>query len=51
VRKFNLIGLALCLCVWLAPLACAETYQLLDGTSVTGEVVLPARPEGVNIRT
>jgi hypothetical protein len=37
--------------VWLAPLARAETFQLLDGTSVTGEVVLPARPEGVNIRT
>lgn len=51
MRKFNSIGLALCLCVWLAPLAGAETYQLLDGTSVTGEVVLPARPEGVNIRT
>jgi len=51
VRKFNLTGLALCFCVWLAPLALAETYPLLDGTSVTGEVVLPARPEGVNIRT
>jgi len=51
VRKFQLIGLALCFCVWLAPPVRAETYPLLDGTSVTGEVVLPARPEGVNIRT
>ena len=51
VRKLKSIGLALCFCMWLAPLARAETYQLLDGTSVTGEVVLPARPEGINIRT
>lgn len=50
MRKFILTGFALCFCVWLAPLASAQTYQLLDGTSVTGEVVLPARPEGVNIR-
>lgn len=28
----------------------AETYQLLDGTSITGEVVPPAAPDGVNIK-
>jgi hypothetical protein len=37
--------------VWFALPAGAETFPLLDGTSVTGEVILPARPEGVNIRT
>jgi len=51
VRRKSLLGFILCWCVWLAPMLRAETYQLLDGTSVTGEVVLPARPEGVNIRT
>ena len=51
MRKLGPIGLALLFCALLAPLARAETYPLLDGTSVTGEVILPARPEGVNIRT
>lgn len=51
MRKINLLSLVSLFCLWLAPLACAETFQLLDGTSVTGEVVLPARPEGLNIRT
>ena len=51
MRKLGPIDFALLFCVLLAPLARAETYPLLDGTSVSGEVVLPARPEGVNIRT
>jgi hypothetical protein len=51
VRRKSLLGFILCWCVWLVPQVQAETYQLLDGTSVTGEAVLPARPEGVNIRT
>jgi len=51
VRRKSLLGFILCWCVWVVPLAQAESYQLLDGKSVTGEVVLPARPEGVNIRT
>lgn len=30
--------------------ACAETFQLTDGTTITGEVVLPGTGDGLNIR-
>lgn len=50
MRRFNLVGLGLWLVASLAGIVRAETFQLLDGTSVTGEIVMPPKPDGVNVR-
>jgi len=50
VRRFYLVGFALWLCVWLAGVVRAETFQLLDGSTVTGEIVFPATDDGLNFK-
>ena len=50
MRRFYLVGFGLWLWVWLAGSLRAETLQLLDGTTLTGEVILPATADGLNIK-
>jgi hypothetical protein len=50
VRRFYLAGFGLWLCVWLAGSLAAETFQLLDGTTLTGEIIPPAKDDGLNIK-
>ncbi|MCW5554663.1 MAG: hypothetical protein KIS67_21200 [Verrucomicrobiae bacterium] len=42
------MGLWLCVC--LTGVVRADTFQLLDGSTLTGEIILPANADGVNIK-
>jgi hypothetical protein len=50
MRRYLLVSLAAILLCVFTNVARTETLQLTDGTSVTGELVLPATVEGLNIR-
>src|SRR6266540_4064313 len=50
VRRSYLVGFGLWLCVWLAGSLRADTLQLLDGTTLTGEIIPPATADGMNIK-
>jgi len=51
VRRFYIVGFGLWVCAWLAGVVRADTFQLLNGTTVTGELILPAAADGFNIKT
>lgn len=50
VRRFYLVGAGVWLCLWLAGRLHADSFQLLDGSTVTGEIILPATADGLNIK-
>jgi hypothetical protein len=50
VRRLYLICVGFLLCGLLAGIAADETFLLDDGQSVTGEIILPANNDGLNIR-
>ena len=50
MRKFILGGCCLWLGLAIAGIAWAETFELLDGTTVSGEIVPPAKADGLNFR-
>jgi hypothetical protein len=50
VRKLHFICIGWLLCGLLAGIARAETFQLNDGRTITGEMVLPGTSEGVNFK-
>lgn len=50
MRSLRFIVLGICLVVISVCVGRAATLTLTDGTSVTGEIILPATAEGVNVR-
>jgi hypothetical protein len=50
MRRISSIGLAVLFFLVVASGARAETFELTDGTTVSGELILPASVDGVNIR-
>lgn len=50
MRKCCFISLAILFLGWLAGVARAETLELTDGSSVTGEMILPANLDGLNFK-
>lgn len=50
MRRFYSLGLGLWLCVGFAGGVRADTFQLLDGSTLTGEIILPATADGLNIK-
>lgn len=50
MRRLYPVILGLWLCVCLTGFVRADTFQLLDGSTLTGEIILPATADGVNIK-
>ncbi len=50
MRRLYPVILGLWLCVCLTGVVRADTFQLLDGSTLTGEIILPATADGVNIK-
>ena len=51
MRRFYLVGFGLWVCAWLAGAVRADTFQLLDGSTISGDIILPAAADGFNIKT
>ena len=50
MRRFYLVAIGLWVCAWLAGAVRADTFQLLDGSTITGDIILPATADGLNIK-
>jgi hypothetical protein len=50
MRRICILLLGVLLCGWLVMSLQAQTYELTDGSTVSGEIILPASSDGLNFR-
>lgn len=50
MRRICILMLGIFLAGWLATTLQAETFELSDGTSISGEIILPATMDGLNFK-